>query len=351
MKVRTIYIKPRNGKYTVLVEYLDGSGKRRSKSVGTYATKKEADTILMKTKLEYEELQLSADNPTVLEWSLRYIEEFMKGYTQNTRNAYRSMINAELHSSLGSMKLNELNVMTLQNWYNQLLNKYNTNTANLKWQKLKVILKTAYQMDLVKVNLVDKVITFRDEPRKGRTIYTEEQVHRILHLLKEQSSHLLVPVALASMCGLRVSEIQALTWDKINFNAKTITIDSQSIIIEGKVCRIPPKYHSSGILPISDTLGDILKSAYTSRTSEYVATNSLGRQYRWQNLGHSFSRFCSRNDIPDLGMHSLRHYCLTALANKGCPINLVKAYARHKTLAVTSHYLHANLKDIEPYLW
>ena len=352
MKIKSIFIRNRNNKYIVTLEYVGTDGKTHTKNIYTSSSKKEANQVLYETKVKYKELEYSENNLTLEAWCNKFMDDYMQGYTHNTVLAYRSAINRDIAPYFRDMRLIDLGAKDIQDFYNHLTSKYTIATANAKWQKLSVILKNAYRLELIPIDLSSKVITIKDKEYKERKIYSKSDVSRMLTILEEDFNHLLIPVALSVYGGLRISEIQALTWDDVDLINKTITIKGQALTIDGKIINNTPKYSSYGVIPMCEALRGILERANSSKDKTYseVCLNSLGRPYRWQNLGHVFSTFCERYNFENYGMHSLRHYAITQLAQAGAGINIVKAFARHKSLSSTSRYLHADISSMRKYI-
>ena len=352
LEIKTIFIRNRNNKYIVVLEYVGTDNKTHTKNIKTCSSKKEANQVLYETKAKYKELEYNESHLTLSSWCSKFVDEYMQGYTHNTKLAYKSAINRDIAPYFRDAKLTDLRAIDIQDFYNHLTNKYTTATANTKWQKLSMILKNAYRLELIPIDLSSKVITIKDKEYKERKIYSKSDINRMFTILEEDFNHLLLPVALSVYAGLRISEVQALTWDDVDLINSTITIKGQALTIEGKIVNNVPKYSSYGIIPISEPLRAILENVNNSKDKTYreVALNSLGRPYRWQNLSHVFSTFCERYNFPNYNFHSLRHYAITQLAESGASINVIKAFARHKSLSSTSRYLHADISSMREYI-
>lgn len=351
MKVRSVFIRNRNNKYVVTLEYEDETGKH-TKNLSTHASKSEANKAVVLAKSEYLKDNLNISDKTVTDWAREYINLHMNSYTENTRRAYQSALRVDIEPYFREKKLNDISVLEVQSFYRYLSEKYNTNTALARFRSLKVILRRAYQLELIAKDITEHVVLDRSTPREERQYYSREQIEKMLHILEEEDSPLLTPVALGALAGLRINEVIALKWEDIDWTNRTISVSRQAIFKEGKRQLIPCKYNSCGVLPISKLLYDILKDTYDKRSGVYqeICLNALGRPYSWNNLSHRFKIWTTRHDIPYHGFHSLRHGFLTMLASSNCPVNVIKAYARHRSLVVTANYVHASLEDMRLYV-
>ena len=351
MKIKSIFIRKRNNKYVVTLEYEDGTGKH-TKNLSTHTSKTEANRAVTLARAEYLNGNLSTSDKTLVSWANDYINLYMNSYTENTRRAYQSALRVDIEPYFDSKKLNNISVLDVQNFYRHLSEKYSTNTALARFRSLKVILRRAYQLELIPKDITEHVILDRSTPREERQYYSKEQIEEILYIMKEENSPLIAPVALGAYAGLRVNEIIALRWSDIDWTNRTLSVSRQAIFKEGKRQLIPCKYNSCGVLPINFLLYNILSDTYDKHPGAYqeICLNSLGRPYSWNNLSHRFKTWCLRHDIEYHGYHSLRHSFLTMLASSNCPVNVIKAYARHRSLAVTANYLHTSLEDMRLYI-
>lgn len=109
--------------------------------------------------------------------------------------------------------------------------------------------------------------------------------------------------ALLALSSLRRSELRGLTWDCINFEKKTITVNGAMVYAGKDGGMIYKKQNktaaSSRIVPIIPPLEAALRSA--ERTSEYVVP--LGGTC----LHRRINRICAENNLPQIGVHGLRH--------------------------------------------
>lgn len=347
MKVRSIFIRSRNNKYIVTLEYEDDTGKH-TKNLSTHTSKSEANKSVTLARAKYLNNNLNVCDKTLVAWSQEYINLHMNSYTENTKRAYKSALKVDIEPYFKEKKLNNISVLEVQSFYRYLSEKYSTNTALARFRTLKVILRRAYQLELIQKDITQHVILDRGTPREERPYYSKEQIEEILHIMKEENSPLLAPVSLGALAGLRINEVIALKWDDIDWENRTISISRQAIFKEGKRYLIPCKYNSSGVLPISKLLYNILRDTYDRQSGVYeeICLNSLGRPYSWNNLSHRFKIWATRHNIEYHSFHSLRHSFLSMLAGSNCPPNVIKALARHRSLVVTSNYIHANLEDM-----
>lgn len=351
MKVVTIFIRKRNDRHVVTMEYLDNEGKKHTKNIKTCSSKKEANEILVKTKAEYLEGQVNISDKKLDEFSIEVLDKHLTGYSLNTIKCYRSIIYHDILPYFLDVKLKDITVLMVQQFHNYLLSKYNTNTALMKFRVLSVILKLAYRYELINKNLVEHINISRSVPRKEAKYYTAKEVNHIMDRLK---GHILeLPISLMMYAGLRLGEVIALTWQDVDLEDKTITINKQKVTALKENVITAPKYMSNGVIPIPGPLYAILSryEPLKDKTYSEVCLNRLKRPWLAGNLRDNFIKWCKANNMEYKGLHACRHSALTSLANKGVPINHVSFMARHKDSSITSRcYLHSSLEEVKRYI-
>ena len=160
---------------------------------------------------------------------------------------YLNIIKLYLKPRLGHFKLSAINSQMLQEFINDLYLEKNLS----KWY-LKGILKTikgslkyaCYTVNFINDNPAERVHIPRYEVVTGDPahIFTQEEIERILNRFKDNHS-IYYAFLTAYYTGMRVSEVYALTWDCVDFEKKTITVN-KNIIKKNKFGK-PKKYTMS----------------------------------------------------------------------------------------------------------
>ena len=157
---------------------------------------------------------------------------------------YLNIIKLYLKPRLGHYKLSAIDSQMLQEFINDLYLEKNLS----KWY-LKGILKTikgslkyaCYTVNFINDNPAEIVHIPRYEVVTGDPahIFTQEEIERILNRFKDNHS-IYYAFLTAYYTGMRVSEVYALTWDCVDFEKKTITVN-KNIIKKNKFGK-PKKY-------------------------------------------------------------------------------------------------------------
>lgn len=148
--------------------------------------------------------------------------------------------------------------------------------------------------------------------------------------------------ALLCLSSLRRSELLALKWDKVDFKKKVIYV--QGARVRGEDGLADKKQNkndkSRRTIPIIPPLYEALQAA--ERKSEYVCTMTGDLTLT------RINRVCRENDLPEVGLHGLRHSFASLAYHLQIPEMIAAEIGGWNDLS-TMHkiYTHLAQKDIE----
>ena len=266
--------------YQFDVAPIDGKRKRVTKS--GFKTKAEAEKAGI---IAYNEYTQTGHNfvPSTMSYS-DYLDYWLKEHCEinlkyHTIQAYRNIIKNHIKPNIGFYRLSQITTSTLQEFINRIYVEKGFSKNFLK--NILKVLKTsfAYATDVVgfvkenpaiKVRLPKYDITDADPAH----IFTKEEIDMILNRFKKNHAFYYA-VLTAYYTGLRVSEVFGLTWDDIDLENKTLTVNKNIIEknqngsthgrhLSGKAktvwyfgtCKTPSSYRT---IDIGDTLVNALK--------------------------------------------------------------------------------------------
>lgn len=146
-------------------------------------------------------------------------------------------------------------------------------------------------------------------------------------------------IAAAIYTGARSSEIAGLTWDRVNFDKKTITIDRQWNTRSGKghhgFAKLKTKT-SERTIPVPEQFLDEIKSIRDSR-DEFVFNSEQNNPLQASTMGYTLHHILDECDInaPGFHFHSLRHSHVALLLNKGVDIYAISKRLGHARFDIT----------------
>ena len=347
-----VFLRKRSKNYIVYLEYFDKeTNKRKQKNMGSYPLKRDANKRLNEVKEEiYKEELLLPSEMILQDFLLDFLEKYKMNLSITTYNCYMRICKKYIIPLLGDIKLCDIRPIHIQNYVDDLLDLLTPQTIKVHLNILNLALKRAYRLKLIKENVVQFVEVPKNKKYKNE-IYNAEDMKKLLEKSRETSLEL--PIILASGLGLRISEILGLTWNNIDFNDFTITIDKITVRDKGQVILKEPKTESS-IRTISAPKEIILmlKQLKKDRLAAKLRGEKSHRELIFYDknlnpiaqdvLSKKFRYFLQENNLKHIRFHDLRHSHVTMLIDAKVPIKVISERVGHSNVNTTLNiYSHA----------
>ena len=226
-----INIRKRGKYYEYRVEIAQVDGKRKWLSKSGFKTKIEAQESGVKAFNEY----LTAGEPfKACELSYSdYLDYWIENYCKNnlrynTIKTYTIIINKYLKPYIGKYKLTSIKSASLNNFINEIVNKYNYTRSYYK--NILKVLKGSFRdaCNLYGFIKYNPAITLRlpklnKYSEDVKHLYTQEEIDKILNRFKDNTTFI---CAFLTSCytGMRTGEVFALTWEDIDFKNNYIYV-------------------------------------------------------------------------------------------------------------------------------
>lgn len=148
-------------------------------------------------------------------------------------------------------------------------------------------------------------------------------------------------VLFALRSGLRKGEIGALTARDVNFSKNCIVVRRAYSEKEKRVKKTT-KGKTFRVIEMNEDMQNILKRRMAKAKLE---TDFLFNTRTW--AIKNFSKYCAKAGVREIHFHSLRHTCLTNLANgygmdAPLPLPQVQKIAGHREISTTMRYVHTD---------
>lgn len=293
------------------------------------------------------------------DYLFKWLEAVKPSIAFNSYVGYKgvvSRIKAYFDERYPHLLLRDLTALQLQEFYNEKFNSgMSGNTVKHYHANIHKALKCAVKMDLLNINVADKV----DLPKVKRfeaNFYTKEELDELFEVFKGDRIELVVHIA--AYYGLRKSEIIGLKWDSIDFEAGTITVRRKvsSTFGTGKeVIRVdnelktkasertfPLIPHIEDMLRERKTLEDhyskLLGRDFDREYDGFVCRDNFGKLITPNFVTDHFKRVISRNKLKKIRFHDLRHSCASLLLANGASMKAIQDRLGHSTFNVTANF-------------
>jgi integrase len=244
---------------------------------------------------------------------------------------------------LGPVELGRLDVTTVRAWHSQMLTATGQVTAAKAYRLLRTILNTAVEDSRIIANpcIIRGAGIERTPERPTATV---EQVYSVADAIEPRYR---VLVLLAAFSGLRFGELAALTRDRIDLKAKTVTVtEAASDMSDGSRIVGPPKtdrgYRTVAIpTQIVTEIRKHLQAFVGPAPDALVFAGPKGAPLRRNNFHLYWKDARETAGLDLLHFHDLRHTGNTLAAATGASTAELMARMGHASPRAALIYQHA----------
>lgn len=272
-----------------------------------------------------------------------YMEQWFSTYCQSlaasTQQSYENYLLNHINPYFAGFKLKNLKPIHIEDFYNTKRRKYKEKTILQIHRIFSRALKDAVKNNLITKNpcqLAKAPSPDQYEPA------IPDLGHYFLIVEAARGTEHEIPILLAGMCGLRRSEVFGLTWNDVDFEQATLTVRQALVTVKKGLDKKTTKSRTSTrTISIPE---DVLEVLRTHKKVGFVASPN-GDVAHPGNYSHRFANFLTRNKIPHIRFHDLRHFHATLLLDAGVPLRHAQGRLGHSTINMTAHYQHIRKKS------
>ena len=362
-------VQPKNGRLYAVIQVKKNNRTTpvwRTLGIDENATKtvvnKKFREVVTNFEEEYEKILERANRPNseipIYEYMREFLVRIKPNIQYNTYQSYNNMIEGKIKTYFEEnsyLTIGNITTKDIEKFYSYLFSfGVKANTVIHYHAILHKGFKQAFKDDMIVANPFDKVTRPRKNEFQG-SFYSKEELGKLFEVARNDMIY--PAILIAGTMGVRRSEVLGMRWSRIDWDARTILLDTKVIEkSEGnKKLAVPielMKNKSSKrtmVIPqmAYEMLCDLRKrqeiykemfaKSYKKEFEDYICVNQMGELIRPGYLTNHFHLLLEENGLRHIRFHDLRHTVASLLVNNGVPIKNVSDYLGHKDIQVTAN--------------
>lgn len=294
--------------------------KRKVKEYQEKSIRGEAECKRIKISTYFEEWLLDTQKGKLKASSYDRIERTYRNHIKNT---------------VGTYQLGNITTRDCQKLINEKAEVLSYSSTKKIYEALNACFRYAEMVEDMKRNPMRAVVIPSQKNFKKQTkeiyIPSVEEMNRLLDvafsMYSSGKSVYKLPYAngivILMNTGMRIGELLALRWDRIDFEKRSVKVESSVAEILNRDEKEPSKrslmvsdtktkngkrtvFLNQKVMKVLDDLQDYYKAKNID--SPYVICDNKGGIVNYRDIKRSFDKMVSKANINSIGLHSLRHY-------------------------------------------
>jgi integrase len=348
------HVRKRGASWTVVYdEGRDERGRRRQRSKGGFATRREAQAFLNSVLTRLGDGSYAAPSKQTLGDYL--VREWLPAIAPTVRpltlEQYEKTVRLRIVPRLGGMPLQALTAAHLNGLYNELEQAgLSVSTRRQTHAVLSRALKDAVRWS----KLTRNAAKLADPPSQSRTrvdAWTAKELSRFLAAAADDRYAALW--RLAATTGMRRGELLGLTWRAVDLAGSRLSVEQQLLVLRGGTAFGPPKSSRSRRTIALDPQtvaalkvhreAQLLEQAFAGdayQQRDLVFCTEIGTPLHPNRLTERFSKLRKAAGLSTGSLHVLRHTAASLALTSGVPVHIVAARLGDDPTTVLSTYAH-----------
>lgn len=347
-------------RYMVRIAVRDADGRRQNQTIGTYATKREAERVEREALIQHERgTLLKPDTTTIGELLDEYLRlEMPRTVRPENRQPYESIVRNHLTPALGHLQARKLTVEHVERLLAGMQDRGLSSSLITKTRmRLSSALKLGMRWGIVGTNVADLARAPKIAYKRA-TIWTPDHVATFLDTASDDD---LWPLWLLMVeTGARTSELLGLGLEDVNLDRGTLRIGRRVVrLLKGTPTLKDDGKSKAASRTIRLTPGTVAelrtyRKRWLTRTlaapdwsGDLLFATRAGKPLSANNLRKVFDRIITAAGVPAITPHAIRKTAITlALANGASP-KAVASRVGHADARVTLDIYSSITSDMD----
>ena len=334
-----------SGKYKPLVRGTDGHWL----PLGSFSSKQEAEIASAKAQSDKESGRIVTAESKRLTLN-GYFLEWAEASTSRASDGWRldqcRMYHRYVKSLIGGKRLDQLIPVDISKVLGAMAKEGKSEQMQLHvYNLLHKLLRDAVEMfsylgaNPVRASLRPKV------PEKETAHLKVEEAVRLLEHAQDKPYELAIWLNL--YVGMRVGEIQALTWQNVDLDQGLIHIRATYVRKENRIQDHPKgkRWHTVTTPP---ELLEMLKRVGIGKSSkDFVVPSPRNTMLSYDSYLDALKCYCSEARLPNIATHGLRHSTSGIYMANGATRDDLYRLFKHSSINVTERYIHDKGENVQ----
>ena len=329
------YKDDKTGKWESLFYYTDYKNERRKKHRRGFNTKKEA--------LEFER-EFLAQSQFSIEMTFKslyslYHNDMESRIKKTTMQTKEYIVNTKLLPFFEKMKVKDIKPIHIRKWQTDLLKmEYAKTYLKTIYNQLTAIFNYAIRFHNLDKNPCHIAGSIGKKDADEMQILSLQEFNKMIDCVTDKENKFFYVILFWT--GMRKGELLALTYEDVNFENKTITINKNFQIVKKERLITDPKTpRGRRVIAVNDIVLNCIKELWSTsykpnKTDKifYLSKDSLKRQ---------LDTACKKAGVPRIRVHDLRHSHASYLLSNGVNIVILSRRLGHEKVQTTLNiYCH-----------
>ena len=320
----------KTGKWLCQFYYTDWQGNRKKKFKRGFRTKAEAEAWAREF-LQKQESNLDMRFDQFLEL---YYEDMDKRLKESTVRTKKYIIDLKIRPCFGSRAINEIKAPDIRKWQNTLMNKgYSQTYLKTVHNQLAAIFNYAERYYELKNNPCKKAGSMGKAKAEEMSFWTKDEYLQFLEVVKDKPMSYMM-FQILYWTGMRMGEMLALTYEDIDFEARTIRINkSYQRLGKKDIITTPKTPKSNRVVNIPQFLVEDLQE-YTNKLYGIMPDARMFQTTK-SHLTREMERGIKQSGVKKIRVHDLRHSHASLLVEMGCSAKEIAERLGHERIETT----------------